>query len=281
MRRIRLTITLQEGLIENVDHLVDGEKIRNRSHAIEYILLQYLKPHIGKAVILAGGKGEKLRPYTYELPKPLLPIKGRPILEHLIENLRMADVREIILCVGYLGDKIREYFGDGKKWGVKIQYSEEKTPVGTGGAIKKIRAFVKDDPFLVLHGDILTNLNLTDIINFHKDQASKATVALVSTKDPSLFGQFELHGSKIVGFYERTRKGEEKSYLVNTGVYVFNKAIFDYFPNKPAFMLENILQNLIGKKELSGFVFEDQWFDVGTAENYGEAIKKYISKTTL
>lgn len=276
MRRNRLTITLKETFTNDIDRLVDGEKIRNRSHAIEYILSQYFKPLINKAVILAGGKGEKLRPYTYELPKSLLPIKGKPILEHLIENLRKADIREIIICVGYLGEKIKEYFGDGNKIGVKIQYSKEQIPLGTGGAIKKIHHFVKNESFLVLHGDILTNLNLKDLINFHKEQENVGTAALIQTNNPLPFGQFELHGTTIVGFYDKTKQGEEKSHLVNTGVYIFDNKIFDYFPKeKNVFMLENILKQLILDKKLSGFVFEDQWFDIGTPESYGEAIKKF------
>lgn len=276
MRRLRLTITLKDSLIDHIDDLVDGEKIRNRSHAIEYILTQYFKPVINKAVILAGGRGEKLRPYTYELPKSLLPIKGRPILDYLIEDLRKADIREIIICVGYLGEKIKAYFGDGTKFGVKIYYSEEKTPLGTGGAIQKIQSLIGQEAFLVLHGDIIINLNLKDIIHFHQDQEVVATVALTSTSNPSPYGQFELHGKNIVGFYQKMKIDQTKSHLVNTGVYVVNHSIFRYFPRvKKAFMLEWLLQDLIKDKQLSGFVFEGQWFDVGTMENYELAIKKF------
>lgn len=276
MRRNRLTITLKNSLLSDIDQLIDGEKIRNRSHAIEYILSQHLKPQVIKAVILAGGKGEKLRPYTYELPKPLLPIKGRPILEYLIESLREADIRDITICIGYLGDKIKDYFSDGKKLGVKIHYSKEDRSLGTGGAIKNVSSFVKNQSFLVLHGDILIGLGLKDLINFHKEQETVGTAVLTSIKDPSLFGQLKLHGTKVVSFYLRTKKGKEKSHLVNAGVYVFNSDIFRFFPkSKNVFMLEDVLKDVIEKSELSGFVFEDQWFDVGTPKNYEEAIKKF------
>jgi NDP-sugar pyrophosphorylase family protein len=276
MRRTRLTITLKDSVIGNLDQLIDGDKLRNRSHAIEYILSQYFRPLIKKAIILAGGKGENLRPYTYELPKPLLPIKSRPILEYLIEDLRKADIREIIICVGYLGEKIKEYFSDGKKWGVKIIYSEEKHPLGTGGAIEKIYQYVKNQSFIVIHGDILINLNLKDLINFHKEQTSIGTLALTLVKNPSPFGQLKLHGARIVSFHPKTKLGQESSYLVNTGVYILNEDIFHFFPkNKKSFMLEDVLKQLINEKKLSGFVFENQWFDVGTPENYEEAIKNY------
>lgn len=280
MRRTRLTITLKEGVLSQIDALIDGERIRNRSHGIEYILSQYFKPTIKKAVILSGGKGRHLRPYTYELPKSLLPIQGKPILYYLIRRMKEAGVREIVMCVGYLGEKIKEYCGDGSKFGVRITYSEEKKPLGTGGAIRKIKSLVKDDPFLLFHGDILFELNLSDLVNFHQQQDTITTVTLLPTRDPSPFGQFELHGTTIVDFHQNVKKREEKSYLINTGMYVMNPAIFNFFPpGHTPFMIEEVLYNLAKDKKLSGFVFEGEWFDVGTPKSYGEAIKQF--KTTL
>src|SRR3989344_749011 len=276
MRRIRLTITLKETLINDVDMLIDGEKIRNRSHAIEYVLLQSFKPSVNKAVILAGGKGENLRPYTYELPKSMLLIKSRPILEYLIHDVRDAGIREIVMCIGHRGEKIKEYFGDGAIFGVKITYSEEKIPLGTGGAIQAILPFIKDQSFVLLYGDIIVDLNLKDVIQFHKDQETVATVALTPTDNPSPYGQLELHGQSIVGFHERTKKGKSKSNLVNTGVYILNKEISHYFPlSKKVFMFESVLQKVIHKKQLAGFVFEGQWFDIGSVVNYERAIKYF------
>lgn len=264
MRRTRLTITLKDSLISDIDQLIDGKQIRNRSHAIEYILSQYIKPTIGKAVILAGGKGKNLKSDYLTLPKPLMPVKGKPILEHLIENLKEIGVEEIVICLGHQGEKIKQYFADGKRFGVKIDYSEEETPLGTGGAIKKIRSFLAGQSFLILHGDVFILLNLKDLINFHKEQETVGTVALTSIKNPSRLGQLKLHGTKIVNFYSKTKKGEEESNLVNTGVYIFNKEIFQYFPqSKTVFMLEDILGDLVKERKLSGFVFENQWFDVG------------------
>lgn len=260
MRRIRLTITLKETLVDQIDILVDGEKIRNRSHAIEYVLIQHFKPSVNKAVILAGGKEEK---------SSLLLIKGKPLLEYIIVNLRQADIREIIICVGDLADKIKAYFGDGAKFGVSLRYSEEKTPLGTGGALKKIRPLIDDEPFCLIHGDIVIDLNLKDLIAFHKDQDTIATVAVTSTGNPLPFGQFKLHGRTIVGFYEKTAKDKTKSHLINTGVYVLQPEIFRYFPaSQEAFRLESIIPNLIKEKQMSGFVFEGQWFDAGTTDSF-------------
>lgn len=275
MRRTRLTITLKDSVIESVDSLIDGDKLRNRSHAIEFILSQYLKPSVGKAIILAGGVGAKLRPYTYEMPKSLLPIKGKPLLEYMIENLKKAEIYDVMICVGHLGEKIKEYFGDGKRFGVNIKYSEEKTPLGTGGAIKKVKSFIGDDPFLVIHGDVLVDLNLKDLLNFHKEQETIGTATLTTIHNPANMGRLRLHGLKIVNFSNRPKNNEDENHLVNTGVYVFDKKIFEYFPkNETSFMLEDILPKLISDRKIAGFFFDGKWFDVGTMESYEEAIKK-------
>lgn len=277
MRRTRLTITLKDSVIANIDSLIDGESLRNRSHAIEFILSSYFKPVVGKAIILAGGRGTKLRPYTYEIPKGLLLIKGKPILEYMIENLKKAQICDIMICTGHLGEKIKEYFGDGKRWGVKIRYHEEKAPLGTGGAIGSVAPFVGESPFLVLHGDVLTNLNLKDLLSFHSEQESMATVALTSVHNPYNMGRLRLHGVKIVNFYPTPKNIDDESHLVNTGVYVFDKKIFEYFPkNKKSFLLEDVLSRLIVDRKIAGFFFDGKWFDVGTLESYEEAIKKFV-----
>lgn len=276
MRRLRLTITLKKDITDVVDKLIDGQKLRNRSHAIEYILTQYFKPSVSKAVILAGGQGTKMRPYTYEMPKALLPIKGKPILEHLIENLKKSGIYDIIICIGHLGDKIKDYFGNGSRFGVNIIYSEEKKTLETGGAIKKVKNFLSEDPFLVIHGDILFDLNLVDILDFHKVEGLMATAALTTENNAAVFGRFKLHGIKIEEFLEKPKKNKLESYLVNAGVYVFDKKIFDYFPKeKENFLLEDILRKLIQERQVAGFVFSGKWFDVGTLENYEKAIKSF------
>lgn len=125
MKRTRLTITIDGRVINLLDKQIDGARLRNRSHAIEYLLLKALTPRPKKAIILAGGKGVKMRPFTYEMPKVLLPIHNRPILEHTIELLRKHDVRDIIISTGHLGEKIVNYFGDGAKFGVRIAYKDQ------------------------------------------------------------------------------------------------------------------------------------------------------------
>jgi len=274
MRRLRITITIDKSILEDVDHLVDKEKIRNRSHALEYVLNQYFHSAVKRTVILAGGQGTKLRPYTYEVPKSLLPIKGRPILEYIIENLKKHGITDIILSVGYLGEKIKAHFGDGRQFGVKITYSQEKKPLQTGGALLKAKKLLGDQSFFVIHGDVLSNLSLKDIVVFHNEQKKIGTIALTTVDHPTPFGQLKLHGTTLVDFYQK--RPEIKSHLVNSGIYLFEPEIFNFFPKqKEVFLLEDVVQKLISEKKISGFVFEEQWFDVGTSENYERAIKEF------
>lgn len=276
MRRSRITITLDNNSLEQVDRLIDGSKLRNRSHAIEFVLNDYLRQTVKKAVILAGGQGTKLRPYTYEVPKPLLPVSGKPILEYVLQLLKKNGITEVMICIGYLGEKIKEQFGNGDRLGLKITYSEEKEPLQTGGALAKVKKFTGDDTFLVIHGDILTTLSFQDLINFHQKESELATVALTTVAEPSEFGQLTLHGTKLVRFYQKNDGKDIKSPLVHAGIYVFSPAIYSFFPkNKTSFSLEDVMEKLIQEEKVSGFIFEGQWFDVGSLENYENAIKLF------
>lgn len=276
--RKRLTITLKKSVLSNVDRIIDGTKIRNRSHAIEYLITQSLTPKVSQAVILAGGRGLNMRPFTFEMPKGLFPVGGKPILEYLVEMLVKYDVREIIFSIGHLGGKIKDYFADGKKFGVKITYIQEEKPVGTAGALSLAKKYLKSDTFLLVHGDILIEINLNDFIFFHREQDSLATIALTSVVDPSDFGEVALHGAKITKFVEKPKKGSQTSQLISCGLYVLNKAIFNYFPNSHFGQLENIFPRLAKDKKLAGFLFEGKWDDIGTPASYEKAIKAWGGK---
>lgn len=276
MRRSRITITLETNLLTKIDRLIDKKKIRNRSHAIEYIVTQYTQSSVNKAIILAGGQGTQLRPYTYEIPKSMLPVGGKPILEHLIDQLKANNITDIIIAISYLGDKIKKHFGDGSKFGVNITYSEEENDLMTGGALSKLKDLVGQDTFLVIHGDILTDFSFSDFIQFHKAQSTVATVALTTNSEPTEFGQIKLHGTHLTKFYLNTDEPGMKSHLIHTGIYAFEPSIFNEFPEgKTRFSLEDVIQQLIKQQEVSGFVFEGSWYDVGNPENYEKAIKDY------
>lgn len=278
MDRERLTITLKKSLLQKVDGFIDGIKIRNRSHAIEYLVTQSLTPKVKQAVILAGGRGLNMRPFTFEMPKGLFPVGGKPILEHVVEMLRKAEIRDIVFSIGHLGEKIREHFGDGKKFDVKITYVSEQKEAGTGGALILAKKYIKSEAFLVVHGDILIDINIADLIAFHKEQGTIATIALTSVVDPSSFGEVLLNGAKVTQFVEKPKKGMQKSQLINCGLYVFEKEIFNYIPKEESSLLEDIFPKLAQSRQLSGFLFSGRWVDIGTPVSYEKAIKEWGNK---
>lgn len=273
-KKKRITITLDPKTLEKIDGLIDGEKIRNRSHAIEFFLIQNLKPKINKAAILAAGEGVRWKPLTSQIPKALIPIKGRPILELIIEKLRNASIRNIFVVIGTLGDKIKEYFGDGRNFGVKINYIQDKVQKGTAPALKTLEKFLKKESFLLWYVDELAEIDLLDFIDFHFKQKTLGTVAVSSTSKPLDYGIVKLKGSKIVDFFEKPKKEKIKSHLVNAGIFVFESQIFQYISSKNYSLEKEVFPNLAKEKKLSGYLFEGKWFDIGSPENYLEALKE-------
>jgi NDP-sugar pyrophosphorylase family protein len=273
MDRLRLTITLKGEVLTRLDEIIDGVKIRNRSHAIEYLLSQSLAPKVSQAVILAGGPGVKMRPLTYEVPKPLIPVRGRPLIEYTIELLREAGIREIILAIGHLGEKIKEEVGGGRKYGVKVSYSEEESFLGSAGALRNAREFILDKPFLVINGDVLIKIAVSDFIQFHQEDKYLATIALSNSAESKDYGSVLLRGEKIIKFLEKKKtRGPQ---LINAGLYIFNPQIFEYIPKKGKACLEDIFVQLAKEGKLAGFPFEGAWFEVSTPANYERAIKEW------
>lgn len=278
MSRKPFTITMDRELLKKVDSVVDGSRIRNRSHALEYIVSLHFKPKIKKALILAGGEGVKMRPLTYEMPKTMLPVKGRPILEHILDLLRNHEIREIYIVIGHLGEKIQEYFGDGQKFGVKINYIEEKESMGTGGALNLAKKYLEKENFLMMWSDLLIDIDLDDFIAYHLEEKPILTAALTSVSDPSGYGAVKLHRNTIVEFHEKPSKKNIPSYLVSAGVFVVDPRIFEYLNKSSSFDLEDkVFPELIKQNQVKGYIFEGQWFDVGTYDIYQRAIKDWSS----
>ena len=190
-----------------------------------------------KTIILAGGLGTRLKEITENKPKVMVIIDNRPFLEYLILWLKRYQLTDVILCVGYLSEQIENYFENGNQWGVTISYSQEKNPLGTAGAIKLAEDFIKDDSFLVMNGDSFLDINLIELIKFHHQKKAISTIALTEVKNSRQYGRVEIdENSVITGFVE---KGEDtKSYIVNGGIYVFNKKIFDYIAKGKKVSLE-------------------------------------------
>lgn len=274
MDRQRLTITLEKEILKQLDDYIDGSRIRNRSHAIEYVLAKYFAPKIKKALILAGGKGLKMRPFTYEMPKALMPVNDRPVLEHIIEHLRRYDIRELIISIGYQGKKIKQHFGNGSKLGVKITYLEQgKSETGTAAPVLQAKKMVVNQPFLVYYGDVLATIDLNDMVNFHLSSRSIATTALTSVSRPSDWGVVRVQGSKVYSFLEKPPARRDLSHLINAGIYIFEPKIFDYIKPETKRLEKEVFPKLVEQHKLAGYLFAGAWFDVGNPEIYKQAVE--------
>ncbi len=270
----KIELEISDKLLNKIDSMIDGYKIKNRQRAIELILNRALvAERIKKAVILAGGKGTRMRPLTYEIPKPLIPVQGKPLVQHILDLLAKYNIRDIIFSIGYLGDKIKEYFGNGHKFGFDITYVEEENELGTAGPLNLMRDRLSE-PFVMFNGDILVNIDLFDFIMFHTKEGGLATIALKPVKDPSRYGVVHLKGNQIVEFIEKPDKTIRYG-LINAGVYVMEPDVIDYIPEGEAMIEQDVFPKLANEGKLYGYPFDGQWFDTGTHESYERAIKEW------
>ncbi len=276
MERERLTITLKKEIVGAIDRMIDGSKIRNRSHAIEYMLSKSLLPEKTKVLILTGGEGVKLRPFTYEMPKALLPIHNKPLLQHTIEFMAQNGFKDMIISVGHLGEKIKSYFKDGSGFGVNITYIDQnKKEIGTAQPLIQAKKMIGDSPFVLWYGDVLAEADLFDMLDFHKSHKNMVTMGVTSVEKSSDWGVVTLKGSQIVEFNERPEKDYLISHLINAGIYIMNAEIFDHIKNNLKSLELDVLPKLAKEKNLSGYSLEGQWFDVGSLENYEKAVKEW------
>ncbi len=227
-----------------------------------------------KAIILAGGLGERLRPLTDTIPKPLLPIKGKPIIEHAINNFKKHGIKDIILSLSYKADKIKEYFKDGQQLGVNIQYSIEDEPLGTGGAIKKASENIKET-FIAINGDNLADFNWTEIIKQHKENNAKITLALYPVEDVTKFGIAKLENNKIIEFIEKPSVEEAHSNLNNAGGYVIEPDALDLLPEGKCSIERDCFEKLAKQGVVYAYKHDSQWFPTDDLEKYNKAEKEF------
>lgn len=223
-----------------------------------------------KTFILAGGEGTRLRPYTYSAPKPMLMLGGKPILQYVIENLRRGGLKDIVLTVGYRHEQVSSYFGDGGKLKVKISYSVEKEKMNTAGSILPLRSMV-EGTFVVVMGDHLTNIDMAEMVKEHRKSKSIATIALFRAKNPLEFGVAKVEGGRVVGFQEKPML--EHDY--NTAIYVFEPEIFDFIKPREDFSKDVFPRLLEAKKQISAYVFDGVWFDIGRVSDYERFVELF------
>jgi len=225
-----------------------------------------------KAVVLAGGKGTRLQPYTTVLPKPLMPIGEMPILEVLLRQMKRAGINHVVLTVGHLASLLRAYFGNGAQWDLDITYSYEKKPLGTAGPIALVPDL--DETFLVTNGDVLTTLDIDKLIAFHKQKSGIATIAAHRRQVKIDLGVIQWDGdNRVSGYIEKPTT----DYTVSMGVYVFEPRILDYIPVGQYLDFPDLILKLIDKGEMvNGYVFDGYWMDLGRPDDYMQANQDFI-----
>ncbi len=222
-----------------------------------------------KAVILAGGEGKRLRPYTYILPKPLLPIGERPILDLSLERLKKQDIKEVILAVNYKAEIFEMIFGDGFSRDMKIHYTKEEKPLGTAGPIKNAEEYLTED-FLVINGDIITELNIKEVADFHKKNMADITVVTREIEVPIDFGIIKSEGINIVGWEEKPKIKSE----ISSGIYIFNPSILKHIPKNEFCNMNDLVKDVIKKGcKVYKFPYNGIILDVGHMKDYEEAAK--------
>ena len=223
---------------------------------------------------MAGGSGTRLRPLTCDLPKPMVPVLNRPIAEHIINLLKRHNITEVIATVHYLPDVMRDYFQDGREFGVQMTYAvEEDQPLGTAGCVKNVEELL-DETFLVISGDGITDFDLSAAIAYHKKKGSKATLVLTHIPNPIEFGVVITdEAGRIVRFLEKPSASEIFSDTVNTGTYILEPEVLQYLPrDRECDFSKDLFPLLLEKDEpMYGYIAEGYWCDVGHLEAYREA----------
>jgi NDP-sugar pyrophosphorylase family protein len=221
-----------------------------------------------RAIILAGGKGTRLKPYTIVFPKPLVPINEMPILEIVIRQLSSHGFNHITMAVNHLSELIQAFFGDGSKWGIKIDYSLEHKPLSTMGPLRLIPDLPEN--FLIMNGDVLTDLNYQQLYHDHVKNGNVFTISAYQRNEKIDYGVLEVdEKSQLAGFKEKPNF----NFDVSMGVYIANRRILDFIPQDQAFGFDNLMYDLL-KNEIPVFVkkFAGIWLDIGRPEDYASAI---------
>jgi NDP-sugar pyrophosphorylase family protein len=220
-----------------------------------------------KAVVLAGGKGTRLAPYTKILPKPLMPIGDMPILEVILRQMKAAGIDRVVFTVGHLSELLRAFFQDGHPWGLQIEYSYESCPLGTAGPLALIDELT--EPFLVTNGDVLTTLHFRDLVNFHYEQGATATIAVHHRRVKVDLGVIQWDGSpRINGYIEKP----SYDFYVSMGIYVFDPRVVSFIPRGEYLDFPDLVLKMISAGEkVVGYQYEGYWQDLGRPDDYEAA----------
>ena len=221
-----------------------------------------------KAVIQCGGKGLRLRPYTTILPKPLMPVGSKPVLELLLRWLRRNGMREVYITIGHLGPLIRSFCGDGGQWDMRITYTEEREPLGTLGGLSLLRDQLDNGTFLVLNGDVLTDLNISGFLATHREHSGPLTIATALRSVRSDFGVIEQSCGRVICFREKPNL----HHLVSMGIYCMEPEVLDHIPVGVAFGFDDLMFDMLKiSVPAHTFLHNGFWLDIGRVEDFQKA----------
>ena len=228
-----------------------------------------------RAILLAGGKGTRLRPLTLNTPKPIVPIFDRPFLQYQIDLLRQVpEIHEIVLSLNYQPRRIEEVFGDGSDQGVHLRYVVEPTPLGTGGGIRFAAGERRDEPIVVFNGDVFTSVDLPAVIALHRERKAKATIVLTPVENPAAYGLVETDANQnVLRFLEKPKPEEIRTDMINAGIYVLEPDTLDRIPRDTVFSIERgYFPSLVADGEtFVAYNYRGYWLDIGTPEKYRQA----------
>jgi NDP-sugar pyrophosphorylase family protein len=222
-----------------------------------------------KAVLLVGGAGTRMRPLTFAVPKPLLAVGGRPILQHILERLHGSGFTEAIMATGYLAELIAAFCGDGSRFGLKIRYVTEPRPLGTAGPVSLCRAFIDDDEFfLLMNGDILTDLDFGALVEFARGNDFDLTVAYVHHTYKSPFGVLQVEGDEVLTVVEKP----ETTFPISAGIYVLKATVLDLIPPDTYFTVPDLMEALRAKgRKVGAYRIEGMWRGLESLDHIAEA----------
>jgi NDP-sugar pyrophosphorylase family protein len=226
-----------------------------------------------QALILAGGKGTRLRPLTMHTPKPIVPIANKPFLLYQLELLKRADVRDVILSLSYQPQKIEDKIGDGTDYNVRVSYAVEASPLGTAGAYRNAASMISETT-VVFNGDVLTDIDMNEVIRGHRERQAAATIVLAPVPNPTAYGLVETdNDGRVRRFLEKPKPEEVTCDTINAGIYILEPRVLDYVPEGEPFMFEyGVFPKLLEHNEpFYSYVWRGYWRDIGTASSYLQA----------
>ena len=232
-----------------------------------------------RAVALIGGKGTRLRPITQTVPKSMVPLRNKPYVHYMVDTMKAADLDGAVFSMGYLPEAIQSYFADRDLDGFSLDYVVEERPLGTAGGIKNAEEYLDEGPFVATNGDVLTGIDLTEVIQAHMESGALATITLTSVDDPTAYGLVEVdHRLRVMRFVEKPGSDEVRTSLINAGIYVLERQVLNMIPKGREVSIEReIFPQLQSMGRLSAFVSSAYWRDIGTPRSYLAASNDVLS----